>query len=291
MNLGKTGKIFNPIGLGVYALADRHISGGKDRLSTKDAVALIHWAVEQGINFIDTANVYCYDDTELGYGERIVRDALKNLAPSKRDQVIVATKGIMKRPGGSWQADGSPAHMRKSCEQSLKDLGVEAIDLYQVHGVDSKIPLTETVGELFRLQKEGKIKHIGLSNVSSQQIKDVLALGRIEAVQNKLNPFVQRDLSNGVLDLCGQQDLTYLAYSPVGGSQYQKTSQVTLLNEIAIQYACSPYQVALSWILNCHPRIAVIPSSTRKETVISSQEARKIKLSQEHRAGISHLAS
>ena len=143
----------------------------QDRPRRSRAFEVIHAALDAGVTLIDTADVYCLDDSEIGHNERLVAKALESWS-GDRDRVIVATKGGVKRPSGRWEMDGRPEHLRAACERSLAALGVERIDLYQLHAPDPKVPLAESVGALADLQREGKIRWVGLSNVSVPQIRE-----------------------------------------------------------------------------------------------------------------------
>ena len=136
-----------------------------------------------------------------------------------RAQITIATKGGFTRPGGRWETDGRPESLRRACEQSLRDLDVDTIVLYQYHSPDSSVPFTDSVGELARLRDEGKIEHVGLSNVDRHHIDTARKIVPIVSVQNRCNVLYKHDLTSGLLDYCGVQGITYIPYSPVGGGQ------------------------------------------------------------------------
>src|SRR4051794_37864755 len=141
----------------------------QDRPPEDHGVHVIQAALDAGVTLIDTADVYCLDDRDLGHNERLVARALQRWHGDVSD-VIVATKGGMTRPAGRWERDASPQHLRSACERSLAALDIERIDLYQLHAPDPRIPIADSVGALADLQREGKIRWIGLSNVSVPQI-------------------------------------------------------------------------------------------------------------------------
>jgi len=175
--------------------------------------------------------------------------------------------------------NGAPEFLRQSCEQSLKALGTESIFLYQLHAVDDDVPLAESVGELARLQTEGKIKHIGLSNVDLEEIQDMEKVCQIESVQNRCNPFCKRDFTSGLIDYCGTQGITYLPYSPVGGGGgHKRLANFGLFKELAGKYSCSPYVVALAWLLQTGDHILPIPAARRVEGAVDSPRALNVKL-------------
>ena len=270
--IGSTGVRVFPIGLGAMPLSIQN------RPDEDAAVRVLHAAWEAGVQFVDTANVYCLDDDDLGHNERLIRKALEQ-RPSA--DVYIGTKGGMRRPGGQWVVDGHPDHLRRSCEQSLKDLGVDTIFLYQLHAPDSNIPFSESVGALAELQAAGKIQHIGISNVTKAQALEALDIVRVETIQNRANPFCKKDyLSTGVLELCGQQGLSYLPYAPVGGQRHHvDAAGHNVLAKIAEERHASPYQVILAWHLaQSPPQVIPIPGASRPESIESSVAAVELEL-------------
>lgn len=237
--LGKTGLGFFPIGLGAMPLAL------SNRPTEEVGVQVIKAALDAGVNLIDTSNAYCRDDTETGHNERLIGRALRQLGVV--DRMTVATKGGFTRPGGAWKPDGRPESLRRACEQSLRDLGVEQITLYQFHVPDPRVPFTDSVGTLADLQKEGKVRHLGLSNVSIAQIDQALDMVRVESVQNRCSPFDTSDLENDLVNHCHARGLTYIPWSPVGGgSGHQRLGGHKVLGDIAGKHGVSAYQVALA---------------------------------------------
>jgi len=157
--LGRDAPLVSAVGYGGMHLSIQ------DRPPEEQGIRVIHAALDAGVTLIDTADVYCLDNQDIGHNERLVARALGSWQ-GDRDQVTVATKGGVTRPAGRWDTDGRPQHLRAACERSLKALGVERLDLYQLHAPDPKVPLAESVGALGELKQEGKIRWIGLSNVS-----------------------------------------------------------------------------------------------------------------------------
>jgi aryl-alcohol dehydrogenase-like predicted oxidoreductase len=206
-------------------------------------------------------------------------------------QVHVTTKAGMTRPGGAWVKNGHPAHLRASCEQSLRDLGVERIFLYQLHWPDPDVPYAESVGTLAGLQREGKIEHIGISNVTPAQFKEAQGVVRIESVQNRCSPTDQQDLQNGLLELCEAEQVTYIPYSPMGGgSGHQQMAGQSLLRELGEKYAVSPYQIILAWLLGKSERVIPIPGSSREASIRDSAAAARLALDPTDAARIDALA-
>lgn len=265
-NLNRTGIQVQAIGLGGMPLS---IDG---RPSEEQAFSVIDAFVDCGGDFIDTANVYCLDDTELGHNERLIDRALRRAG--KRAEVTIATKGGLRRPGGAWTVDGSRAWLRASCEKSLRDLGADCLDLYQLHAVDPSVGLAESLGELVRLREAGKVRHIGVSNVTRPELETALAITDVAAVQNRCNPFHKQDLRSGLVDFCGQRGITYLPYSPVGGHHgHVRLPKHPLFQGLARTYEASPYQVALAWLLAKGDHVIPIPGASRPESARASAAA------------------
>jgi len=271
-----------PVGLGGMPIS---IDGRPDHA---DAIELIGRFIELGGNFIDTANVYCLDDEDLGHNERLIRDALPAVA--EREAVMVATKGGMRRPGGRWITDAHPDWLRASCERSLRDLGVDRIDLYQLHAVDPKVKLDESIGELLRLVEEGKIAAIGVSNVGLDSLKRAASFAPIVSVQNRCSIFCKRDFHNGVIDYCAAAAINYIAHSPLGGYRsYTRTGENEIINRIANEHVTSPYQVALAWLLGEAPQLIVIPGARRMISVEDSHAAGYLTLKDSERAVLAQI--
>lgn len=279
--IGRTGVSVFPIGLGGMPLS---LEGWPPR---KDAIRVIHAALDAGVDFIDTANVYCVDNNDLGHNEALIREALAEAGP-KAARVRVATKGGLSRPSGAWTTDGRPTSLRKACEKSLQDLGVERIFLYQLHAPDDAIKLEDSVGELARLRKEGKIEHIGLSNVDAPELDRALKVVRIESVQNRCSVLAPDDFRDGMVQHCLAQEVTYIAYSPVGGGHGKTVLERHLaLKDIARKHGASPFQVALAWLLAQAPNVLPIPGASRVASIQSSVEAAKLELTAEELGRIS----
>lgn len=270
--LGSTGIQCTAIGLGAMPLS---ISG---RPNEKQALAVIEAFVAGGGNFIDTANVYCLDDGDMGHNERLIRQALDQLGASA--QVTVATKGGLRRPGGAWIVDGDPDWLRVSCERSLQALRIECIVLYQLHAVDPKVDLRRSLEALIALQAAGKIRHIGLSNVSVTQLETALSLTVIASVQNRCNLFDKHDFQNGLIDFCQARQITYIPYSPVGGHHgHIRLAREPLLLQLAAKYDASPYGIALAWLLHKGRHILPIPGASKTTSVCDSLQAVNVALS------------
>jgi aryl-alcohol dehydrogenase-like predicted oxidoreductase len=280
-SLGRTGLSFFPVGLGGMPLS---VAGRPDEARALETLAA---AWEAGVDFVDTANVYCLDDADLGHNERLIAKSLRALGLTKK--VLVATKGGLRRPGGAWTNDASPACLRRSCEESLRALGAEAIGLYQLHAPDSKVPFEDSIGELARLKAEGKILHIGLSNTGVELIRRALKVARVESVQNSCNPFDAEDYGE-LLDLCEREGLSYLPYSVVGGHRGQlKVGDHPVLKEIGARLGASPYAVTVAWHLAQSPSVLPIPGASRPASIRDSASAATLRLSEADLAAIDSI--
>lgn len=258
----------------------------RDRPDERTAIEVIHAALDHSVTFIDTANVYCLDDDDIGHNERLIAKALRKWR-GPRDGVVIGTKGGMIRPGGSWERDGRPERLRQSCEASLKALGVDRIDLYQLHAPDPMVDFEDSVGALADLQSEGKIRWVGLSNVSVEQIDEAERLVRIVTVQNRLNPFFREALDGGVVRHCAQKGIGFLAYSPVGGGRLnKKLPDHRVLQPIAHAHGATPHEVVLAWVLAQGSSVIAIPGARTVEHAISSTHAADHQLDTDELAAI-----
>ena len=225
------------------------------------AVRVVHAALDAGMTLLDTANVYCLDDTDVGHNERLIAKALRSWG-GRQDEAVIATKGGITRPKGAWDVDGRPASLHQACEQSLRALGTDCIALYQLHRPDPKVPFAESVGALAELRREGKIRWVGLSNVSVGEIREAAAIVPVVTVQNRLNPFFREALESGVVAHCAREGIGFLAYSPVGGGRLnKKLPQVMALRPIAAAHGATPHAVVLAWVLAQGPTVIVIPGA------------------------------
>ncbi len=280
--LNSTGLRFKAIGLGAMPLS---ISG---RPNEAQAFAVIEAFIAGGGDFIDTANVYCLDDDDIGHNERLIQQALSQLGIGER--VMVATKGGLRRPGGAWIVDGDPNRLRLSCERSLQALKTDCIGLYQLHAVDLKLDFRHSLEALIKLQEEGKIRYIGLSNVSPAQLEQALSLALIASVQNRCNLFDKRDFRNGLIDFCQARRITYIPYSPVGGGHgHIRLAQEPLLLQLAAQYEATPQRIALAWLLHKGQHILPIPGASKVASIRDSLQATHLTLSPEDIAALDRL--
>jgi aryl-alcohol dehydrogenase-like predicted oxidoreductase len=270
------------IGLGEMPLS---LAGRPDEAQ---AVRTIHAALDAGVTLIDTADSYCRDQSDFGHGERLVAKALAAWR-GDRDRVLVATKGGHIRPGGSWDLDGRPEYLRQACEASLKALGVEAIGLYQFHRPDPKVPFTESVGALAELRAAGKVRLVGLSNVSIDQIRQARELVEVASVQNEFSPRFRR--SEGELAWCAANRIAFLPWSPLGGIGRGRDlgGRHRAFADVAEAHGVSPQQVALAWELAKAPVVIPIPGSSRPETILDSAAAASLRLTADELARLDRV--
>ena len=280
--LDKTNIEVHSIGLGAMPLS---IEGRPDE---NQAASVIETFINAGGNFIDTANVYCLDESDVGHNERLIETTLSKL--KRKEDVIVATKGGIERSRENWIVNGKPDFLRQSCEKSLTTLKTDSIFLYQLHAPDPALPLTDTIAELLKLKKEGKIQHIGLSNVTLEQIQLALSITKIMSVQNRCNLFDQRFFKNGVIEFCEKNNITFIAHSPVGGFfQHTQLNENTLLLKLARKYQASTYQIMLAWLLDKSDCILPIPGASRISSIEDSMKAIQIELDKDDRNSLNSL--
>ncbi len=242
-------------------------------------IRVVHSVLDAGVTLLDTADVYCLDATDYGHNERLFAKALGSWSGS-RDDIVVATKGGMTRPDGRWERDGRPEHLKRACERSLDALGVECIDLYQFHAPDPRVPFADSVGALARLQEEGKIKWVGLSNVTVEQIDEAGTMVQVVSIQNRLNPFFREAIDTGVVRHCTDRGIGFLAYSPVGGGRLNKKLPThSVVAPIAERLGASPHAVVEAWVKAQGPNVIVLAAGRTIEHALDSLTADGLELS------------
>lgn len=217
---------------------------------------LLRRAVELGVNFIDTAEAY-----GPGFNEELIASAL-HPHPSG---IVIATKGGIHKPSpNDIRADGKPESLRRSCESSLQRLKIEQIDLYQLHRPDPNVPFADSVGMLATLKQEGKIRHIGLSNVTIAQIEAAQKIVAIASVQNRLS--ISDRTSEDVLDYCTQHNIAFIPHGSLGAHPLKRGAPLAnaegAIAEVAKHHNVKPNQIALAWLLHRAPNIILIPGTT-----------------------------
>lgn len=256
------------------------------RPSDEQSIAVIHRALDGGITLIDTADVYCVDDDDIGHNERLAAKAVRTWG-GDRSSVLVATKGGLRRPRGDWVTDARPEQLRAACEASLRALGVDRIALYQLHAPDPAVPFADSVGALAALRAEGKIEHVGLSNVSAAQIDEARRIVPIASVQNRCNVLDRRAFQDGVLAKCRELDIGFLAYSPVGGSRGRvRLAESEALASAAARHGASVEEIAIAWLLARSEAIIPIPGASKLPSIESILRASEIALTAEDIAEI-----
>jgi aryl-alcohol dehydrogenase-like predicted oxidoreductase len=266
--------MFPPIGFGGMPLS---IQGRPDE---EQGRRVLRAAVDAGMTFVDTADVYCLDDGDIGHNERLIASALGD-----RDDVRIATKAGLRRPRGAWTSDASPAHIREACEQSLRSLNTERIWLYQLHAPDPKVAFEKSVEAFAELQREGKFEHFGLSNVNVAQIDQARAILPVVTVQNRLNPYFRESVK--VANACAERGITFLAYSPVGGGRLaKKLPQFDVLIELARKHDRSVHAIVLAWVRAQAPSVVPIPAARTIEHALDSARAASLTLSREEIAAV-----
>jgi aryl-alcohol dehydrogenase-like predicted oxidoreductase len=234
----------NRLGYGAMRITGGGVWG--EPTDRDEAKAVLRRAVELGVNFVDTAD---------SYGPEISETLIAEALHPYPDDFVIATKGGFERPGpGQWTPNGDPDHLRQACEGSLRRLQLEQIPLYQLHRLDPSVRIDDSIGALVELKDEGKIRHIGLSNVNEQQLRHVQQLGPIVSIQNRYN-VVDRG-SEGLVDLCEQEQITFLPWAPI-----QDHRRHGAVRQIAERHSASPTQVILAWLLARSPAILPIPGT------------------------------
>jgi aryl-alcohol dehydrogenase-like predicted oxidoreductase len=239
------------LGFGAMRITGRDIWG--EPRDPAEARQVLQRAVALGVNFIDTADSYGPE-----VSERLIAEALHPYPPG----VVIATKGGLVRPSaGRWDPDCRPGHLRAACEASLKRLRLERIDLYQLHTVDPNVPLEDSIGELARLQAEGKIRHIGVSNVNAVQLKRARKLVVVVSVQNRYN--VADRSSDAMIAACERDRLAFIPWRPLAQGASEAAAPHAGLARLASRRGISLSQAAIAWLLARSPAILPIPGTSR----------------------------
>jgi pyridoxine 4-dehydrogenase len=254
------------LGFGAMRITGKGVWGPpRDRT---EAVRVLRRAVELGVNFIDTADSY-----GPGVSEEIIAEALHPYPP----ELVIATKGGFDRPGPDrWVENGRPEHLRSACEGSLRRLRLERIDLYQLHRIDPKVPAEDQLGTLKELQAQGKIKHIGLSEVNAGQIQKAQSIVPIVSVQNRYS-LADRG-SEEVLEYCQRQEIGFIPWFPLAAGRLSAMDGA--IGRVAARLKATPSQVALAWLLARSPVMLPIPGTSSVGHLAENVAAAALKLDQ-----------
>jgi pyridoxine 4-dehydrogenase len=262
----------NRLGFGAMRLCGPRILGWpRDR---ENALAVLRRAVELGVNLIDTSNAY---------GPEINEHQIAEALHPYPEGLVIATKGGLRRTrSGGWPEDGRPEKLREACEGSLARLRLDRIDLYQLHAPDPKVQIEESVGELARLREEGKIRHVGLSNVSVGELERARRVVPIISVQNRYS-LAERS-SEDVLEACEREGLAFLPWFPLASGSLAR--QGGPVDQVAERIGAAPAQVALAWLLHHSPVMVCIPGTSSLEHLDENVAARDVHLSDDDFAAL-----
>ncbi|MDB5663387.1 MAG: aldo/keto reductase [Sphingomonas bacterium] len=276
--LGREGPEVSAIGLGCMGMSN--VYGPADEA---EAIATIHRAIDLGVDFLDTADIY-----GIGHNETLVGGAIAD----RRDRVFVATKfGNVRQPDGSFRIDGRPAYVREACEASLARLGIDTIDLYYQHRVDADVPIEETVGAMAQLVAEGKVRYLGLSEAGVDTLRRAHATHPITALQTEYSLW-SREVEDEILPLVRELGIGFVPYSPLGRGfltgavrgdadlapedgrrrhpRFQaenlaaNTAILTPIEDLAREKGCTAAQIALAWVLAAGDDLVPIPGTKRR---------------------------
>lgn len=298
--LGTQGFEVSELGLGCMGMSEFY-----GVTNEQESIQVIHQAIKLGITHFDTADVYGWDENGMGANERLVGKALS----TKRKDITVATKfGIVRSETEFYGNNGSPSHVKKACEESLKRLGTDYIDLYYLHRADPKIPIEETVTAMSELVKQGKVRYLGLSEVSSEQLEKAHAIHPITAVQTEYSLW-SREPEQCILQTCRKLGVGFIPYSPLGRgfltgklrsrndlqsgdwrlanprftqNAFNKNEIIVeKIEEMAKDKKCTPAQLALAWVCAQGEDIVPIPGTKRSTYLEENIQALEINLTED----------
>ncbi len=271
--LGNTNFNISAIGLGGMPLS---LSG---RPTEAQSIAVIHRALDLGVRLIDTADSYCLDQSDKHHNEELIAKALQQYTGDIR-AVTVATKGGLMRPQGSWTRNGNPHHLRKTIRESFEALGGQKpIDLWQYHAPDPSYTIEAALAPAKEAVEAGIVRFVGVSNFSVEQIKRARDTVEIASVQNQYNPWHREPESDGVLEYCEAEKLTFFPWSPLGGSLRATSLQdIPAIAKLATEKNVSVYCIVLAWLLAKSSCIVPIPGATKISSIEDSVQAIDVQL-------------
>ncbi|MCF8529199.1 MAG: aldo/keto reductase [Aquiluna sp.] len=290
MNSKRLGKFqVSPIGIGCMNPSWIGGTGLDPVLRYESAIPAFHAAMDAGVNFFDTADIYAPTWDAFGHNEQLIAEALRTWSGTKEQKanIVIATKaGITRKPGEKWGRNASLDYLLRAAEASAGRLGVEKIQLWQHHRLDPSITFEEQFENVLALKERGIVDEIGVSNYDAKQLEIAVKLGGtpdqggVVSIQNEFSPNYRYDLD--VLDVCEKYGIAFLPWSPLGGSKSKgQVSGSSAFEEIGAKHSASPFAIALAWLMHRSETIIPIPGATRVESVLDCVSAIDLKLSQE----------
>ena len=275
-SLGNTGLSVSAVGLGGVPL-----SIPQTRPDSATAIKVIHHAVDRGVTFIDTADSYGQGVSDMGHNERLFGAALAQLPADVRARMVVATKAGLTRPGGGWVPNGRPDYLRRQCEASLRNLGVERLDLLQHHRPDPEVPIADSIGAFARLREQGKVRFIGVSNYSVAQLDEAQSVTGIASTQNRYSLAHRQPEQDGTLAATEARGLAFIPWSPLGGisAPPHGSRDLQRRHPAAERLGVSPQRLVVAWLLAKGPHVVVIVGASRAATIEDSARAAELELS------------
>jgi len=272
--LGKTGVYVSAIALGGMPMSL------SSRPPESESLQVIHRALDLGVTFIDTADSYCKDESDKHHNEKLIHKALQTYNGDASNR-LVATKGGLMRPQGNWTRNGNPEHLRKTIRESFEALGGnKPIDVWQYHAPDPNYTIEEALKPVKEAVESGLIRFVGISNFSVEQIKQAQDVVEIVSVQNQYSPWYRQPEKDGVLKYCEQEQLTFLPWSPFGGSRRHSDLQdIQAIAQLASYKGVSVYCIVLAWLRSKSPCILPIPGASKVSSIEDSVRAVDVKLS------------
>ncbi|NJL09664.1 MAG: aldo/keto reductase [Calothrix sp. SM1_7_51] len=272
--LDKIGVRVSAIGLGAMPMSIYN------RPEESESIPVIHRALDLGITFIDTADSYCRDESDKHHNERLIYQALENYQ-GDTSHVFIATKGGLMRPNQTWGLNGNPQHLRETIKVSFDAFGGnKPIDLWQYHAPDPEYTIEESLAAAKEAVEAGMIRFVGVSNFSVEQIKRAQDVVEIVSVQNQYNPWNRQPEFDGVLEYCENENLTFLPWSPYGGSRRHMSLQdFPAIAKLAGEKGVSVYAIVLAWLRSKSSCILPIPGASKISSIEDSVSAINLNLS------------